>query len=144
MMVNTKLGNMANKYLLKLWIMTLLLGPFLFSLYELEPFKMDEVCDTIGIILIMIVFSIIFSLPTLLLALLVNFLTSNQQLKTWQFKLLSITIALIGLTVTLENTYGSVIPSLTYIYSISLLFSAAVLEYKNQINRVENFKRYRL
>lgn len=144
MMVNTKHGNMANKYLLKLWIMTLLLGPFLFSLYELEPFKMDEVCDTIGIILIMIVFSIIFSLPTLLLALLVNFLTSNQQLKTWQFKLLSITIALIGLTVTLENTYGSVIPSLTYIYSISLLFSAAVLEYKNQINRVENFKRYRL
>lgn len=119
---------MTNKHLLQLWILTLLLAPVVYFIFELMGTREGQVLDSIDFLLVMLILSFAFSLPTLLLAYLAQVFTSSQNFSEGTRKTMNISIAAIGLTCTLLFINGSLIPTLITVYMISLGISAMGLE----------------
>lgn len=119
---------MLLKYLLKLWISTLLLAPIIFGIYEYFIGDSKNVLTAIELSPILFIFSILFSLPTLIVAFIVNKLTSKQNFSFHKEKVINIVIAFLGIICTLLVIKGSLIPTLIPIYMISLSIAVFILE----------------
>lgn len=119
---------MANKHLIKLWISTLLLAPFVYAAYELAIGVEGQVVTLLEVLPITLVFSVVLSLPTLLIAVFTNKLTSNINLPNQVRKLINIILAALGLLITLLIIQGSLIPTLIKTYLISLAIGAIIIE----------------
>lgn len=130
---------MATKYLIKLWLLTLLLAPFIYGIYTYFKDLTGQVVTLIEVFPVTIIFSFLMSLPTFIVALVANRVTSNQNFPSWILKAINISIALIGIPITLLLIKGSLIPTLIPTYIISLLISASLLEIYSQFrkNRTE-------
>jgi len=120
--------NSSNKHLIKLWIITLLLAPFVYAVYELVVGVDGQVVTLLEVLPITLIFSIAFSLPTLLIAFLVNKLNSVQFFSFRVRKLINVIVAAIGLIITLLIIRGSLIPTLIKTYLISLGIAAIIME----------------
>ena len=123
-----KKNRMANKHLMKLWILTLLVAPFVYPIYELLVGVEGQVVTLIEVLPITLIFSIIFSLPTLLIAIFINKLTYKKNISNRIRKSINISIAVLGLICTLLIIKGSLIPTLIKIYFISTIISAIIIE----------------
>ena len=95
---------MSNKHLIKLWIATLLLAPFVYAAYELAIGVEGQVVTLLEVLPITLIFSVILSLPTLLIVALTNKLTSNLNLSNRVRKLINIILAALGLLITLYES----------------------------------------
>ena len=67
---------MANKHLRKLWILTLLISPFVYAVFILVIKEKGQVVSLLELLLVTFIFSIMFSLPPFLIASLVNKIAS--------------------------------------------------------------------
>ena len=119
---------MANKHLVKLWVLTLLLAPFFYAVINLIKNVDGQIVTLLEVFPITLIFSFLFSLPTLLITYLTNKFITEQNCSTSIQKIVNISLAGIGLTCTLLIIKGSLIPTLIKTYIISLLISAIVLE----------------
>lgn len=130
---------MANRYLIKLWILTLVLAPFIYGLLNLIIGVDGQVVTLLEVFPITLLFSFVLSLPTLLIAYLVNKFVTNNKMKLIGLKIINILIAAIGLTLTLLILKGSLMPALIKTYIISLIIAALILETYNRLktNRIK-------
>ena len=119
---------MANKHLRKLWILTLLISPFVYAVFILVIKEKGQVVSLLDLLLVTFIFSIMFSLPPFLIASLVNKITSKLRISDLNRKLINISIAGIGLICTLLYISGSTMPVLIGAYIISLIMAAILLE----------------
>ena len=119
---------MANKHLRKLWILTLLISPFVYAVFILVIKEKGQVVSLLELLLVTFIFSIMFSLPPFLIASLVNKITSKLRISDLNRKLINISIAGIGLICTLLYISGSTMPVLIGAYIISLIMAAILLE----------------
>lgn len=121
---------MTNRYIIKLWILSQLLAPFLYALYELIKEIPGQVVGLLEIFPITLIFSFFFSLPTLLAIYILNRLIVKGNFSEMTNKLLIVAFTLTGIIVTLTILGGSLVPTLIMIYSTSLILSALILEIK--------------
>ena len=121
---------MTNRYIIKLWILSQLLAPFLYALYELIKEIPGQVVGLLEIFPITLIFSFFFSLPTLLAIYILNSLIVKGNFSEMTNKLLIVAFTLTGIIVTLTILGGSLVPTLIMIYSTSLILSALILEIK--------------
>ena len=126
---------MANKHLVNLWISTLLLAPFIHAGYELVFGVEGQIVGLLKMLPITLMFSVLLSLPTLLIVVLTNKLTSDIDLSNRSRKFLNIILAASGLFTTLFVIGGSLILTLIKTYLISLVAAALIIElaYKSNI-----------
>ena len=119
---------MANRYLIKLWILTLLLGPFTYAVYDIVFGVEGAVITLLEVLPLTLVLSFLFSLPTLAIAFLANKIMSTYSISEWNGRLFIISIAAIGLVCTLLIIQGSLMPVLLKSYLISLALAGIILE----------------
>jgi len=127
---------MANRHLIKLWFLTLLIAPFVYGIYNYIVDVERQIVALFEVLPIILLFSFAFSLPTLLIAFLTNKLITNKKRSIRNQKILNILIAAVGLTCTLLIIKGSLIPTLIGTYIISLLISAITLEIYAEIKHI--------
>ena len=119
---------MSNKYVLKLWLITIVCGPIIFIILESFRKGRNQVIGLLELIPILIIFSVIFSIPSLIAALLLKKVFSNFDMPIWVWKSSVALSTIIGIVLTLTFIGGPLIPTLTLAYCISLFSSAIVLE----------------
>lgn len=135
---------MANTYLIKLWITTLIVAPIVYMLFLFIYWGLRDTLDVIVLIPIMFELSILFSLPTLFTVFLVNKCLCNVKLKLWHSKVVTIVLACLGLIITMENTFVNYLTYLTHIYVFSILLSAYIIEYIGKLKHTHlHWKNFR-
>jgi len=125
---------MSIKYLIRLWILTLLIAPFVHGGYELFNGVPGQIFGLLELFPIIILFSIFFSLPTLTLTYFIIKLNKYLGLKNLTIKLVIWSIWIIGIIMTLQLIGGSLIPALTLSYSVAALTSVMILELYKKLN----------
>ena len=128
---------MNTKYLIKLWILTIFISPFALVVYELYIKISGQVFSFLDFFPIIILFSIFFSLPTLILSYFMIKLNKHIRLKNLTIKLVVWSVWVIGIIVTLQLISGSLIPVLTISYSVAALISIITLELSKKLHRIK-------
>lgn len=119
---------MKIEYIVKLWLITILLAPFIGGTYEILNNTPGLVVGLLEVFPITLLFSIVLSIPTLLAVLLVSKLLKNSKISLWVKKLIVLVLTIVGIIVTLCLLGGSLIPTLMFSYAISALLSTLILE----------------
>jgi hypothetical protein len=124
---------MSIKYLIRLWILTILIAPFVYGGYELYSEVPGQVASILEVFPVIILFSIFFSLPTLILTFFM--IKSNKHFgsKSLTLKLVIWSVLIIGIIVTLQLIGGSLIPTLTISYTAAVSISVLILELRNKL-----------
>ena len=121
-----------------MWLLTLLLAPFVCAIINLIRQVEGQIVTLLEVLPITLIFSFVFSLPTLLIGFLVNKFIINQHISLWIQKFTNLIIAAIGLTCTLLIIKGSLMPTLIKTYIVSLCISAIALEMFNKVKYATN------
>lgn len=120
---------MGNKYLFKLWLLTLVLTPFVYSIYETVTGSEGQMIEGwFEFLPIILLFAFVFSLPTLLVIYIVNNLISTQGFSKSSVKRINVLLALVGIVCTLLLIQGSLVIQLMPIYIIGVVISAVTIE----------------
>ena len=119
---------MTTKHIIKLWVLTLLVAPFIYAIYDLYYDIDGQVITLLEVYPISIIFSITFSIPTLITAWLLNKKIKKLKINDLLNKLIILALTIFGLITTLFMIGGSLIPVLTYTYTASLIISFVVWE----------------
>ena len=119
---------MTTKRIIKLWILTLLIAPFIYAIFDLYYDIDGQVITLLEVYPISIIFSIIFSIPTLLAVLLLNKEIKKLKINGLLNKLIILALTVLGLITTLIMIGGSLIPVLTLTFTASLIVSYVVWE----------------
>jgi hypothetical protein len=122
---------MNQNYLIKHWLTTLVLASFLRPLYEfiLKPIP-GQIVGLLEIYLITLIFSFLFSLPTLI----IYFLTFKQLIKQnanpilTKFILISVTV--IGINITVLLIGGSLSLTLIFAFSCAGIITGCIFKIK--------------
>ena len=126
------------KYLIGLWILTTLLAPFVFSGYELLFEVPGKVISPIEIYPVMIIFTALFSLPTVISAIVIIKLNKNFGLKNMTLKILIWILWLTGIVLSLQLLGGSIIPALTISFIAAAIISVLIIEIRTKIGAKTN------
>lgn len=120
---------MNRNYIIKHWIATLLLGPFLLCFYEfVRNVGEESFLRTFELYPIIFIFSLACSIPTLTVCHLVFVYLIKKQAnpKASKFTLISITI--IGIAITILNIGGSMSMDMVLYYSIAAIITGMLLK----------------
>ncbi|WP_116109177.1 hypothetical protein [Lewinella sp. IMCC34191] len=131
---------LGNRHLVKLWGLTLLFAPFVYAVIDLADRTGDQVRASLDILLVMFVFSVVLSLPTLVIAFATTKFVLRNRLSIGMQKAVNVVIAAAGLICTLLMMDGSLVPALIKTYVISLGVAAIVLEISSRIIQGRNTK----
>ncbi len=125
---------MTNRYLFSFWIIALMIAPFIDVLYQLIIGHNDKFSDLVEMYFVIVSFSIVFSLPTLLISYLTHRALDQTEVILLVKKLIILSIAILGMVVTLELIKGSMIPRLKTSYFMSLITSFMILEVRQVVS----------
>ena len=122
---------MDKNYFLKHWLTTLLLAPFLPSVYEfiLEPIS-GQVVGLLEVYPLALMFSFFLSLPTLVIYLFTFKLLAKQNANPALTKFILISWTIIGITTTILSMGGSLSLTLVFSYSIASIIAGFVFKIK--------------
>jgi hypothetical protein len=119
---------MTSRYLIGLWIITILVAPFIYGAYEAKFDAPGQVVTLIEVFPITIIFASIFSLPTLITALLLIRLIDKASLPNIKKKIIVIVLIVIGIMISLQVMGGSLVPVLTFTYVTALIIATLIME----------------
>jgi len=124
---------MNQNYIFKHWLSTLVLAPFLPSVYELifNPVS-SQIVGLVEIYPVTLVFSFFFSLPTLLIYYFVFIFLQKKKTSLLLAKFILIALTIIGIIVTLLLFGGSLVPTLLFAYSLACILSGCLIKIKQE------------
>ena len=124
--------NLVNKmkieYTIKLWLLTIFLGPFIGGAYEILNNTSGQVVGLLEVFPITLLFSFVLSIPTLIVVVVAAKLIKNSEISLRLKKLIILVLTILGIVVTLLLLGGSLIPTLMFSYSVAALLSTLILE----------------
>ncbi len=128
---------MNENYPLQHWLTTLLLAPFLPPIYEMifEP-RSGQILSLLEVYFISLVFSFIFSLPTLFIYYLVFRFIAKRNIKPLAMKFILIVLTIMGITITLLLIGGSLVPTLIFAYSLAAILTGFLFKIKKRTNLI--------
>ncbi|MEM6396367.1 MAG: hypothetical protein AAF741_08475 [Bacteroidota bacterium] len=119
---------MGYKYLIKLYVFTLLIGPVLFGMYAAFQSGFGQLLSSLAFFPVQYLFSVLFSLPVLIVCLLATYLMQKYKLDLFTQKLVIILIALIGIILVLLWLGGSLTYPFVGSYSVAIVLAAVGME----------------
>lgn len=120
---------MDQNYLIKHWLTTLILAPFLLWLYEIifSPIS-GLVVGLFEVYPITFIFSFLFSLPTVIVYLLIFKLLIKQNINPALSKIILISLTVIGITSTILIIGGSLSWRLIFAFSLSSIIAGSIFK----------------
>jgi hypothetical protein len=117
------------------WILTIIIGPFLWIIYEIliNEQNAGSMCE---VIFAFIGVGLIFSLPSLAINVLVFQLLIKITSTVFHIKFILISIGVIGIIVTFQLIGGTLALNLTLSYSISLIITGLLIRLQNEQNLI--------
>lgn len=116
-------------YIFKHWGSTLLLGTTILTLVSGFKFlSPSEIGNALAWFVIYLIFSIIYSIPTLIIYLLVFYGLNNRNIDSKWIKFILITITITGITLTTLLIDFSSLKNLTIYYSLSSLVTGILFK----------------
>ncbi len=118
-------------YIFKHWGCTLLLGTMILTLVSGFKFlSPSEIGDAFAWFSIYLIFSIIYSIPTLIIYLLVFYGLINRNIDSKWIKLILISVTIAGITLTTSLIDSDKLESLTIYYSLSAVVTGILLKFE--------------
>jgi hypothetical protein len=122
---------MRRSFLIKHWLTTLILAPFLPSLYDLFfPSIKGQVISLLELYPVTVLMSLFFSLPTFALYYFLFVLLDRKNVSPLVAKILLISISMVGITITFLLIGGSYSIVSMIAYSVSVLISGLLYRLK--------------
>ena len=129
---------MNKNYPLYNWITTIIIGPILFTVYEIL-FKNESISSMLEMIPLFILMGIIFSIPVLILNILIFNLLSKIITSKIFMKFILTVVGITGVVVTFKIIGGTLSNNLTIYYSIAIILSSIFVKLKNvELNNDNN------
>ena len=130
---------MDRSYLFKHWLTTLIFAPFLPTVYDLliSPTE-GESFGLLDLYPIILIFSFILSIPTLIVYYFMFSYLIKRQAKPVLTKLILIILTIIGISITLLIIGGSMTMTLIYSFSLSTIITGTLLKIKSKIDSIIN------
>jgi hypothetical protein len=127
---------MKQNYLFKHWLSTLVLAPFLASVYELifKPIS-GQIVGLLEVYPIVLLFSILFSLPTLLVYFFVFRVLIKQGINPLLTKFILIALTITGIATTVLLIGGSLSATLIFAYSLTTIITGCIIRIKNKADK---------
>jgi hypothetical protein len=124
---------MRRNYLLKHWLLTLVLAPFLPDVYMFifKPAS-GQMTGLLEIYPLFLFFSLLYSLPTLLVYFIVFMLLIEQGTSPAFTKFILIALTVIGITMTILSIGGSLSSTLIFAYSLASVIAGCLLSIKSK------------
>lgn len=144
-----RLFTMDKYYPLKHWGLTLLIAPiplilngllsssFNWNILDMLKGIIEGVINGLSSYIFIVFASIFFSLPTLLVCLLLFYLLKRINANFILTKVVLITIAILGIIITFQLIKGSAIETLTYIYGAVSLLVGSILNIKKEESTIQ-------
>ena len=122
---------MNQNYLFKHWLSTLVLAPFLPSVYGLifKPIS-GQIVGLLEVYPITLIFSFLFSLPTLLVCFFVLRLLIKRDINPVLTKFILIVLTVIGIATTIFIIGGSLSATLIFAYSLASIITGCIIRIK--------------
>jgi len=118
-------------YILKHWGCTLLLGTTILTLVSGFKFlSPSEIGNALVWFTIYLIFSIIYSIPTLIIYLLVFYGLINRNIDSKWIKLILISVTIAGITLTTSLIDSDKLESLTIYYLLSAIVTGVLLKFE--------------
>jgi|GEM_PF-569730 len=118
-------------YAFKHWGSTLLLGTTILTLVSGFKFlSPSEIGNTLAWFTFYLIFSIIYSIPTLIIYLLVSYRLINRTIDSKWIKLILISVTITGITLTTLLIDSSMLEDLTIYYSLSAVVTGILLKFR--------------
>ncbi len=126
---------MNKNYAIKHWLTTLLLAPFLPSVYELifKPIS-GQVVGLLEVYPITLVFAFFFSLPTLVIYFLIFKMLIKQNVNPVLTKIILISLTVTGITTTILLIGGSLSLTLIFAFSLASIVAGCIFKIRMQTN----------
>lgn len=117
-------------YPVQLWLTSIVFfAPVIFIIVELfNDTDYSGNSSNVGIFVLLILFGILFSVPTFLVTLLIYELAYHKISSAFLIQVLINTISIAGIFITLTLISGSMIPQLKIIYTASVILTSLVLK----------------
>jgi len=123
------------------WVFTLLFAPFIAQAIEyIFGKKPHQIADLLELYPITLLFSIFFSLPTVIIYLIIFLLLSRLKVKSILAKSVLIAISVIGIYITQMQVGGSMTWEIITSFSVSSIIIGLFLKYKVYIIVTDNSK----
>lgn len=123
---------MRRRYVIEYWILTLLTAPFISEAIQyIWGANPHQVVGLLEVYPITLIFSIVFSIPTLLLSLVSYYILSKCSVKWTISKAILITISVLGAYITLTTIVGMKSPDIAIAYSLTSLIVGLILKLKS-------------
>ena len=122
---------MNQNYLLKHWLTTILLAPFLLSVYDwvIEPIP-GKVIGLIEIYPVFLLFAFVLSLPTVIVYYFTFRLLMNRNANPVLTKIALITLTVVGTATTILIIGGSLSKTLAFAYSATAIVTGCTFKIK--------------
>jgi hypothetical protein len=117
------------------WILTIIIGPFLWIIYEIL-INEQNAGSMFEVIFAFIGVGLIFSLPSLAINVFVFQLLIKITSSLFLIKFILISIGVIGIIVTFKLIGGTLALNLTLSYSISLIIAGLLIRLQNEQNLI--------
>ena len=127
---------MKNSYLLKHWLTTLIFAPFLPTIYEVLFGKIKgQVVSLLEVYPISILFSLVLSIPTLVLYFFIYRYLLSKKINPNYCKIILTTLTVVGITITFLLLGGQMEMGLIFSYSITTIIAGFI--YKFNVEQTE-------
>lgn len=131
------------KFMILHWTLTLIFAPVFSQLISyLWGQNPHQVVALLEVYPISLLFSVVFSIPTLLVYLLANHYFTRLKTQWITTKVVLIAISIIGVAITMTLIGGSLSMEIAYAYAISALICGTILGLIYNSNRVKNTTTY--
>ncbi len=126
---------MNRNYIFTHWAATLLIAPFLPTLYDFffNPIK-GEIIGLLDVYPIILLFSFILSLPTLIIYYFVFLYLMKRNANPVLTKVILIVLTIVGIAITILIIGGSLAMTLIYSFSISAFLTGILIRISNKTN----------
>jgi len=118
---------MKIEYTIKLWLITILLAPFIAGAYEVMNNSPGQVVGILEFFPITLILSIVFSIPTLIIVLLISKLILDLKFAGYLKKIIILLVVNFGIIITLYLIGGSLIDTLIVSYCLSAIMATLIL-----------------
>lgn len=130
---------MNQSYILKHWLATLIVAPFLPSLYELIFGSIKgQIVGLLEVYPITIIFSVIFSIPTLVIYYFIFIFLIRNPINSFLVKSILISWTIVGIVITILMIGGSLSKTLIFSYSLAAIVTGTLFRITRKVDVPKN------
>jgi Sec-independent protein secretion pathway component TatC len=121
-----------NNYPVRLWVLTIVLTPLCLFFWQVVANNQTTDRTYVLVLQLLIVFGFVFSIPAFIVVLLVYQSIRKSGIPILLIKFITISIAVIGMVITLDIIDGSMLSAIKYAYLVTIItFGLALKTRKN-------------